>query len=145
MMVKITLTILFALSYLLVPYASQDQRPAEKSPVLTFADLQRNDSIEAPFTVVGYVIETYKCPPCPEGAMCKPCIGDHIVVTDTLDEKDPALRKRLRIFTDQPEKFALREKYSFLVKARGTIPKGQPLNSVDLLAQAEHLGAQTQQ
>jgi len=71
--------------------------------------------------------------------MCKPCIGDHIVVTDNLDEKDPALRKRLRIFTDQPEKFALREKYSFLVKARGTIPKGQPLNNVDLLAQPEPL------
>jgi len=71
--------------------------------------------------------------------MCKPCIGDHIVVTDSLDEKDPALVMRLWIFTDKPAKFALREKYSFLVKVRGTIPKGHPIKDLDLIALPEDL------
>ena len=133
MIIKSTLTILFAVTCWLAPYSQQDQHPADKPPLLTFADLQRNDSIEGSFTVVGYVTDTYKCPPCPKGAMCKPCIGDHLVVTDKLDEKDPALVTRLRIFTDKPEKFALRGKYSFLVKTRGKVAKGHPITEVDLI------------
>jgi hypothetical protein len=143
--VKNSLTILFVLVSLLAPNSSQNQRPAEKPPVLTFADLQKNDSTAGPFTVVGYVIETHKCPPCPEGATCKPCLGNHVVVTDNLDQKDPALIKRLRIFTDEPDKFALHEKYSFVVKTRGRIPSGQPIRDVDLLALPKGLSDPTRQ
>jgi hypothetical protein len=135
-MMKITLAILLTL-FCLVSAVSQDQQPPEIPPLLTFADLQKNDPIEGPFRIAGYVIDAYKCPPCPAGAMCKPCLGDHIVVTDNIDEKDPALIKRLRIFTDQPEQCELKKQYLFTVKVRGKILKGQPIHDVDLLSFAE--------
>lgn len=108
--------------------------PPAETPLLTFADLQKNDSIEGAFRIVGYVIDVYKCPPCPEGAMCKPCLGDHIVVTDNFDEKNPALIKRLRIFTDKSEQFEAKKKYDFTVKVRGKIPKGHPISDVELIS-----------
>jgi len=109
----------------------------EKRPLLTFADLQKNEAIAGQFTIVGYVIDAYHCPPCPKGAMCKPCIGDYIVVTETLSEFAPALVMHLRIFTDKTDKFVSREKYSFLVKVRGKIPPGQPIKDLDLIAPPE--------
>ena len=114
-----------------------NQQSSAGLPVLTFADLEKNDSndsIDGSFRIVGVVIDIYKCPPCPEGAMCKPCIGDHIDVTDNLDEKNPAPIKRLRIFTDKPEQLEFKKKYLFTVKVRGKLLKGQPIHDVDLVS-----------
>lgn len=135
-LMKITLTILLTMVCLMPALSfSQDHDPPAKSPpLLTFNDLQKNDSVAGSFRMVGYVIEVHKCPPCPDRMQCKPCLGDHIVVTGNLDEKDAALIKRLRIFTDKPEQFESKKKYQFTVKARGKIPKGQPLPDVDLLS-----------
>ena len=33
-------------------------------------------------TVTGYVTYLYRCPPCPPGAKCKPCMGDNLVLSD---------------------------------------------------------------
>jgi len=79
------------------------------------------------------VIETHKCPPCPPGAQCKPCLGDYIVITDNLDEKDPVLVKRLRVFTDKPEQFDLKTRYRFLVRVRGKLREGHAMEEVDLI------------
>jgi hypothetical protein len=112
----------------------QNKLPPQDPPVLTFGDLKRNDGIEGPFRIRdAYVIEIYKCPPCPPGAQCKPCLGDYIVVTNKLDEKDPLLVMRLRIFTGGFGKFELKEKCSLLTKVRGNIPKGKPIQDLDLL------------
>jgi hypothetical protein len=113
--------------------ATQDTTQAPP-PRLTFSDLKRNDAIKGEFIVVGFVIQTYKCPPCPPNAMCKPCLGDHIVVTDHPDEKDPARIQRLRIFTDKPEQFKLQQKYSFTVTPRGQTAPGHALEAVDLIS-----------
>jgi hypothetical protein len=136
-MVKNTLTIVFVLSWLMSPLSfSRGQDPKLKPPLLTFDDLQRKnlDLDEGPFRVEGYVIQTYKCPPCPAGAQCKPCLGDHIVVTDNVDEKDPAVIKRLRIFTNKPEQFELKRMYLFVVKLRGKKQTGRAIEEVDLIS-----------
>jgi hypothetical protein len=113
--------------------AFQDTTPAPP-PRLTFSDLKRNDSIKGTFIVVAFVIQTYKCPPCPPNAMCKPCLGDHIVVTDNVDEKDPARIQRLHIFTDKPEQFELKKKYSFTVRPRGKTAPGHAIENVELIS-----------
>jgi hypothetical protein len=113
---------------------SQDQDSIRKPPLLTFEDLQKNDGVEGPFRIEGFVIDIYKCPPCPPQAMCKPCIPDNIDVTNNLDEKNPNLIRRLRIFTDQPEKFELTKKYSFVVKVKGQTPKGRAIENVELIS-----------
>jgi hypothetical protein len=142
-MIKNALTILFtaaclmsALPFYQTPASSAAQNKTQEPPPprLTFSDLKRNDSIKGTFIVVGFVIQTYKCPPCPPGAMCKPCLGDHTVITDNLDEKDPALSRRLRIFTDKPEQFDLQKKYLFTVKIKGTVAPGHAIQDVDLIS-----------
>lgn len=134
MIIKPTPLLLFLLLCSLGTIAfPQEPGTTEKPPLLTFADLQEGDHDEAPFRIEGFVIQVYNCPPCPRGAMCKPCIDDHIVVTDNLDEKDPALIKRLRIFTAKPDQFELKKKYVFTVKVRGKVQKGRSIDQVDLL------------
>jgi hypothetical protein len=112
----------------------KDLRPAADLPLLTFADLEKGDLSGEPFRIVGVVIDVHKCPPCSRGMMCKPCIGDHITVTDDTVEKDPTRIKRLRIFTDKPEQFELKKKYGFTVKLRGKSGKGQPITEVELVS-----------
>src|SRR5216684_3460234 len=121
MIAKRALTIIFTLFCLLGTNAlSQAGIPSDSPRRLTFDDLKRNDGVEGTFRMEGaYVLEVHKCPPCPPGAQCKPCLGDYIVVADKLDEKDPLLIKRLRVFTAKPEKFELKWKYSFVAKVRG--------------------------
>ena len=136
-MVKGTVTILFALVCMVSTISfAQDRNPVRKPPSITFAGLNRSDLDEGPFRIEGHVIQIYKCPPCPEGAQCKPCLGDHVVITDKPDEKDPVLIRRLRIFAGRPEleQLEVAKKYSFLVKVRGKIHDGKPVEEVDLIS-----------
>jgi hypothetical protein len=129
-MLKRTSTVILTIVCVMWTF-SFSQDVARKVPLLTFNDLQRNNEIEGPFRIEGYVINIYKCPP---GAMCKPCNPDNIDVTSNLDEKNSALIKRLRIFTDKPEKFEMKKKYSFVVKVKGQTPKGRAIENADLIS-----------
>ena len=104
-----------------------------KLSLLTFNDLQKYDVNKTTFKIAGYVIETYKCPPCPPNAQCKPCLGNHIIITDNASEKNLVLIKRLRIFTDNPKQFELKKKYLFTVKIRGKIETGHQIEDVELI------------
>jgi hypothetical protein len=127
--------LMWALSSTQSPAAFNFQDTSQTQPPrLTFSALKRNDSIKGEFIVVAFVIQTYKCPPCPPNAMCKACLGDHIVVTEKVDEKDATRIQRLRIFTDKPEQFELKKKYSFTVRTRGKTAPGHPLEEVDLIS-----------
>lgn len=134
-MFKRTSTVILTIVCMMWTFSfSQDQDSTRNAPLLTFEHLRKNDGVEGPFPIKGFVITIYKCPPCPPLAMCKPCIGDHIEVTNSPDEKNPALVRRLRIFTDQPGKFELKKKYSFVVKIKGQTPKGRAIENVDLIS-----------
>lgn len=61
--------------------------------------------------ITAFVNSIYTCPPCPKGAECKPCIGDHIMIADSLNSK-----KLFRVFADEPDKFSIAKKYSFIIK-----------------------------
>jgi len=61
-------TYFFAISLMLFAASaafSQSQKPA----LLNFSDLQKYDPVNDTFQIDGYVLDTYKCPPCPPGAM----------------------------------------------------------------------------
>ncbi len=122
---------LTCLVFAIVP-ARESQR-ATRPPLLTFADLKRDDLAGTPFRIEGYVTQVYKCPPCPAGAMCKPCIGDHFVLTNKLHEEDPALIKRLRVFTSETRGFEVGKKYLITVKQRGKKAPDKPVDEVDLI------------
>lgn len=71
-----------------------------------------NGSKEDTLEFKAKVKSIYKCPPCPEGAQCKPCIGDHVEVTDGNKEHD------IRVFTHEPSLFKEGTSYRFLVRFR---------------------------
>jgi hypothetical protein len=132
-MLKRIFAIIFVLACLGSTLSFAQDNAVEKPPLITFAGLSRSDLDAAPFRIEGFVLQINKCPPCPQGAQCKPCLGDHIVITDNLSEKDPPLIKRLRIFNMKPEQFELGKKYSFLVKVRGKLHEGRAIEEVDLI------------
>lgn len=136
-MIKRTFTIMFALACLVSTLSfAQDRSPVRKPPLITFAQLKRSDLDDGPFRIEGYVTEVHKCPPCPDGAQCKPCLGDYLMITDKPGERDPALIRRLRIFAkgQELEKLEIAKKYSFLVKVRGRIRVVKPAAEVDLIS-----------
>lgn len=135
MIIRFALLIAVLICSLATISLSQDQSTIGNPPSLTFTDLQTGERAEAPFRIEGFVIDISKCPPCPPGAVCKPCLGDHLVATDRLDDKDPL--RRLRIFTANPDQFAINKSYVFTVKVRGRKQPGRAIDQVDLLGFAE--------
>ncbi|HXI61755.1 MAG TPA: hypothetical protein VNF70_03560 [Pyrinomonadaceae bacterium] len=107
--------------------------PAQSLPLLTFDDLKAGKPVRGPFRIAAYVLDIYKCPPCPPPNQCKPCIPDNIVVTDELDAKDLSQIKRLRIYTGKTDQFEAKKKYMFTVKIKGNAPSGRPIESVELI------------
>jgi hypothetical protein len=131
---KQALLILFVLGILLAPATFALAQEMARPPLLTFDDLGKNDGIDGPFRIEGYVLDIYKCPPCPPGTMCKPCIPDNVVITDTANPKDLSKINRLRIFTDKPEQFKQKKKYSFTVKLKQPLPAAHAITAVDLVS-----------
>ena len=93
----------FAIALMFVA-ASASFSQSQKHALLKFADLQKYDPVNETFQIDGYVLDIYKCPPCPPGAICKPCIPDNITIADSSDWMDVSKLKRLRIYTDKTDK-----------------------------------------
>ena len=79
------------------------------------------------FRIQAKVINRYHCPPCPEGVICKPCIGDHVAVVDT----DGSSKLQERIFTKNPDEFALEAVFVFTLTF---LDKAHPDGGTNLVA-----------
>lgn len=76
-------------------------------PWITIAQI---DTCQADtFRIKAQVTEVYHCPPCPPGAQCKPCIGDHLVVKDS----DISPGAQTRVFVEKPDQFKNHAVYVF--------------------------------
>ena len=112
----------------------KSQASDQSLPLLTIEDLKAGKHIDGPFRIAAYVLDIYKCPPCPPPNQCKPCIPDNIVVTDDIESKDLSQIKRLRIFTEKTDQFERKKKYLFTVEIKGTVPAGRAIDSVELIS-----------
>ena len=79
------------------------------------------------FRIQAKVINRYHCPPCPEGAICKPCIGDHVIVVDT----DGSSKRQELIFTKNPDGFAQEAVFVFTLTLHN---KTHPDGGTNLIA-----------
>ena len=87
------------------------------------------------YHTVGYVVKIYECPACPEGALCKPCMVDNIVISHEKKELEvysPG-EKDLIVFVDDPKSFKLGKKYLFLIKILDVKTTDQSANNVKLV------------
>ena len=108
---KIILGITFI--FILISAQAFAQGRKQKSyPRVEIKDLESSkyDTLE----VIASVKSIYKCPPCPQGAQCKPCIGDHVEVIYG------EVAQWARFFTHEPEKYQAHKAYIFLVRFRSS-------------------------
>ena len=101
--------------------------------LLSFDDLASYKAQDQTFRIFGYVIDLYKCPPCPPRAMCKPCMPNNITIVKKIDPDHISAPVRLRILTDETDKFTEGQKYLFTVKVHGEVKEGKPITDVDLV------------
>lgn len=55
---------------------------------LTIARFRNLRPESGTYVLEGFIIKRSPCPPCPEGALCKPCMGDHVIISDLPDSLD---------------------------------------------------------
>jgi len=81
------------------------------------------------------VVKIYTCPPCPEGAMCKPCMRNNILISENanLQESYMLAKKDMILFTDKAKDFRLGEKYRFSIKVMDYSTTGDSINDVELI------------
>jgi hypothetical protein len=93
-----------------VPTASAVASSAEPSTAQTVTALRAlPPAVGQTYRLRGYVVKQYRCPPCPPGASCKPCMGNNVVISDDpdrhelydLDDRD------VIVFLEDPESLEL--------------------------------------
>jgi hypothetical protein len=122
-------THLFAIGMMLLAASSAF---AQKPALLKFSNLEKYDPANETFRIEGFVLDIYKCQPCPPGAMCKPCIPDNVTIVDSSDLTDISKLKRLRIYTDKTDRFEVKKEYLLTVKVKGNLASGRQITDVDL-------------
>ena len=70
------------------------------------------------FQISGYVVKQYSCPPCPAGALCKPCMRNNVLISDAkeLSAGFPEQGNYLVVFTEEPENLVLGKFYKMTVE-----------------------------
>ena len=98
-------------------------------------DIIKKEVTYGTYHTVGYVAKIYECPACPEGALCKPCMGANIVIAHEQKELgNYALgEKDLIVFVDDPKSFELGKKYLFLIHVLDAKTTDQSLNNLKLI------------
>ncbi len=92
------------------------------------------------FVVEGFVAKVYTCPPCPPGAMCKPCMGDNVVLSDApapIADYAGLGARDLIVFVPSRadlDRLAVGRRVRLTVRARGTKTTSRPMNDLELLA-----------
>src|SRR5712691_7765810 len=85
---------------------------------LTIAEFRASPPVGQIARIAGYVVESYRCPPCPRGAQCKPCASaSAIFVADAPGHAPFALDRPpadvIAIATQEPDRFERGTQYRF--------------------------------
>jgi len=98
-------------------------------------EIKQNNFTSGNFNTEGYVVKIYTCPPCPKGALCKPCMRDNIVISKNNKQLDAyyLTENELIIFVNNPKQFELGKKYNFSIKILDYKSTGEPINDIELV------------
>ena len=94
------------------------QKTSLKYPLIKIGSLK--EAAYDTIRIKAYVFDVYVCPPCPEGAQCKPCMENHLTVVEEKfrDPQKVSLDSRVRIFAEKPDLLEVGKRYVFLVSFR---------------------------
>lgn len=103
--------------------------------MIKISELKRRKPATGYFNIEGYLVKIYKCPPCPPGVNCKPCMGDNIVVSelDQLKESYDLTEKDLIIFVTNPDQFIRGKRYYFSFGVTDRRTTNEALNDLNLI------------
>lgn len=122
-----------AIFVLLVDVAEAAGAAADSStgspPALTIAQFRAAPPIGQIARIVGYVVQSYRCPPCPKGAQCKPCaIASAIFIADAPIRAPFALDAPpadvAAIAAQDPDRFERGIQYRFEIAVAGRRQRG---------------------
>ncbi len=111
--------------------------PSGQEQALSVAELSRARPTEGMLTLDGWIASSYRCPTCPPGAHCKPCLGDHVTVADARprDAKELAPDQRVVVFVERADlaRLVVGERYRLRVRVRATRTTGSVVNDLQLV------------
>jgi len=102
---------------------------------LTVSELKIQNYTSGIFQIEGFIVKIYACPPCPSGAMCKPCMRDNIVISESNKGFGDYLlsNTEMIIFTNITSQFELGKKYLFSINITHAKSTGDSLNDIELI------------
>ena len=125
----------------LVFYSWSASRPVSpqltNNPLLSIHELKQLNPTSGSYSTEGYVAKIYVCPPCPAGAICKPCLQDrHMVISEQKETLEQAALTdtEIEVFVNHPEQFTLGAKYTYVIQVTGAHTTGDSLNDVQLVS-----------
>ena len=85
-------------------------RPSIPPLTLSIGEFRASPPVGRTARIVGYVVESYRCPPCPKGAMCKPCASRSAIFLAEAPSHAPIALDRppadvVAVTTPHPEQF----------------------------------------
>lgn len=124
----------------LPPYPKQFTYP-ENPSAYSIYDLKNHEFTGEGFdtliySVEGYVVKKYVCPPCPPGTKCKPCMENNIVISENptpVAEIYPLQDSSMIVYLKDHSGLEMGRKYVFSVRVRETISKERNMNVVELV------------
>jgi len=98
-------------------------------------EIKQNKFSSGIYNTGGYVVKIYTCPSCPNGAQCKPCMRDNIVISENnrFLETYSLSNKEMVLFAVNPKQFELGKKYQFSIKVLNYKSTGEPINDVEII------------
>lgn len=87
------------------------------------------------FGIEGYVAKIYECPPCPPDSVCKPCMREHLVISEKkkILKNYPIAKTDLIVFTNNSRSFEIGKKYNFIVMATDKKTTGEAINDFEIV------------
>ena len=109
--------------------------PASNYDSFTISQLKEMNAPSGNFNTEGHIVKIYTCPSCPLGAMCKPCMGNNIVISEEnkLIEGYSLSDKDIILFANNPKQFELGKKYTFSIEILGRKTTGDSLNDIEII------------
>jgi len=134
---KFILVLLFFMFFVNYSFAKEEQGEEEETArnYYYIHELNQKGFNFGTFETLGYVANAYECPPCPPKAFCKPCMGNHIVVSEDNRSIDDYLLtdREIIVFVDHPLEFKKDVQYKFLIKILDVKTVDQQLNNIKLI------------
>lgn len=111
---------------------------AQLKPLVNYYTIHELNELKPTFgtyNVTGYVSKIYECPPCPEGALCKPCMPAHIVISErkTLLAKYALTDREMVVFVEDAAGLKVDKKYHFLIQILDVKTTDQAINNPKLI------------